>query len=54
MPFINKPDFLRDLPIFILSLIFSFEIFNAIRPDPKTFLWIAASVTNAAAVNQWC
>ena len=29
----------------------SFEIINAVKPDPNIFLWIAASVAYATAVN---
>ena len=63
--FINKPDSSSDLTIFII-FIFSFEIISVViceakfkgceakseegRPDTKIFLWIAASVVNAAAV----
>ena len=42
--------FLRDLIIFIISFIFSFEIVKVVVPDPKSFFWIAASITDAAAV----
>ena len=51
MPFINKPDFSRDLTIFMISFIFSFEIINVVIPDPKMFFWIDESVADAAAVN---
>ena len=58
-PFIDKPDFSSDLIIFIISFISSLEIVNVVCfaksvqyiPDPKTFLWVDASVTDAAAVN---
>ena len=50
MPLINKPDSSRDLAIFRISFFSSFEIINA-TPDPKNFLWIAASFAGAAAVN---
>ena len=49
-PFINKPDSLRDLTVFISS-ISSFEIISVLMPDPKIFFWIAASVTDTAAFN---
>ena len=46
MPFINKPDSSCDFTIFIMSFISSFK-----KPDSNIFLWIAASVANAATVN---
>ena len=49
--FIGKPDSSRDLTIFIISFIFSLEIINVVVPDPNIFLWIAASIAYAAAVN---
>ena len=51
MPFINNPDSLRELTIFMISFISSLEIINVVKPDPKIFLWIAVSVVDAAAVN---
>ena len=51
MPFINKPDSSRDLPFFMLSFISSFEIVCVVTSDPNIFLWIAASVADAAAAN---
>ena len=36
-PFNNKPEYLRDLSIFIISSISSFDIISAVVPDPKTF-----------------
>ena len=51
MPFINKSNSLRDLTIFIISSISSFEIINVLISDPKVFIWIAVSVADAAAVN---
>ena len=50
-PFINKPDPSRDLIIFIISFIFSFEIISVVIPGPKIFFWVAASVVDAASVN---
>ena len=50
--FINKTDFSRDLTIFKISFISSFEIINVVTPDPNRFLWKAASVSDAAAVNR--
>ena len=37
-PFINKPDYSRDLTIFMISFISSLEIINAVVPDPNIFL----------------
>ena len=48
---INKLDSLGDSTIFMISLIFSFEIVNVDIPRPKILFWIAASVADAAAVN---
>ena len=49
--FINKPDSLSDVTIFVISLFSSFEIINVVTPDPKIFLDTAASVADTAAVN---
>ena len=57
-PFINTPDSSRDLIIFMISFISSFEIINFVvreamsegRLNPKALLWIATSVAAAAAV----
>ena len=46
---INKPDSLKDLTIFIISFISSYETINVVIPDQKIFSWIAASVAAAAA-----
>ena len=35
----------------MISVISSLEIINVVKPDPNIFLWIAASVAAAAAVN---
>ena len=51
IPFINKPDSSTDLTIFLISLISSFEIINAVVPNQKFLLKIVASVADAAAVN---
>ena len=51
MPFINKPDSSSDVTIFRISFISSLDIINIAVPDPKIFLWIAASIADAAAVN---
>ena len=40
-----------DLTNFTISFILSFEIINVVLPDPNIFLWIAASVAYATAVN---
>ena len=37
--------------LFIISFIPSFEIGKVVTPDPNIFLWIAASVPDATAVN---
>ena len=49
--FINNPDSLRELTIFIMSLVSSLEIISVVKPDLNIFLLIAASVADAAAVN---
>ena len=59
VPYINKLDYSRDLIIFMITFISSFEMFNVVvreaksegRPDPNIFLWTAALVADAAAVN---
>ena len=50
-PFINKPDSSSHLTIFIISFIFSLEITNAVLAVPNNFSLIAASASDAAAVN---
>ena len=40
--------FSRDLIIFMISSISSFEIINAVIPNPKMFFWKAVSVPDAA------
>ena len=50
-PFINKPDTSSDLIIFIILFISSFEIINVVTLDPNIFLWIIASVADAAGFN---
>ena len=52
--FTNKPDSSRDLTISIISFISSSEIINVVTPDPNIFLWIAAPVTDAAAISPDC
>ena len=41
----------RDLTIFMISFISSFEIISVVIPDPKILFWIAASVADTDAVN---
>ena len=50
-PYINNPDSSRDLTILMISFVSSWEIDNAVVQDPNIFLWITASVSDAAAVN---
>ena len=50
-PFINKGDSSRDFTIFMKAIISSCEINNVVIPDPKMFFQIAASFTEAGAVN---
>ena len=47
--FINKPDSLKDLAIFMILFISSLEIINVVIADLNIFWWIAASVAAAAA-----
>ena len=47
----SKPDSSRDLIILMIPFISSFKIINVVIPDPNIFLWIAAPVAAAAAVN---
>ena len=51
IPCISKPDSLRDLVIFMMTSISSFESINATIPDPKIFIRIAACVADTAVVN---
>ena len=51
MPCIDEPESSKDLTTFITSLISSFDTINVVIPDPNMFLWIAASVADAAVVN---
>ena len=49
--FVNKSNSSRDLTIWDLSFISSFKMINVVLPGPSFFfLWVAASVGNAAAV----
>ena len=45
---IYNPDSSRDLIIFMISFISLFEIINIVLPDSNIFLWIIASVADAA------
>ena len=47
-PFINQPSSSRDLIYFMISIISSLKDINVVLPDPNIFLWIAASVADAA------
>ena len=49
--FIHNPDSSRELTIYMISLIFSLEIINVVLSDPNILLWIAASVADAASIN---
>ena len=51
MPFINNSDSSRDLNFFIISFVSPVEIISFVKPDPNNFLWIVASVADAAADN---
>ena len=56
-PFNNKPEFSRDLTIFIISFISSFEIIKVVvpaplvTPEPSIFFLILPSIADIAAVN---
>ena len=50
-PFITSPESLRNLPIFIIPFISSLETIDVVNPDPNIFLWVAASVADAAVIN---
>ena len=49
-PFISKPEYLKDLTLFLISFISSSKIINVV-PDPKIFFGIAASFADATDVN---
>ena len=51
VPFINKPDSLRDLTIFMISSIFPFQVINAVIPEPRNVLWIPEYTVDTATVN---
>ena len=48
---INKTDSSRNLTIFMISFISSFEIISVVIPDPNILLWIAASLADDVTVN---
>ena len=50
-PFINKPDSVRDITVFMKSFISSLEIICVVVSCPNIFLWKAAFVADDAAVN---
>ena len=50
-PSINNPDSSSELTTFMISFISLFESTNVVMADPNIFLWIAASVADATAVN---
>ena len=50
-PFINKSDSSRDLSIFIISFIHSFEIISVVICDQKNVFWIVVTVADTAAIN---
>ena len=52
-PFINEPESSSNSSIFMIASISLFKIINVIL-DPEILPRIAASVTNAAAVNPNC
>lgn len=45
------PEFLRDLAVFRIFSIFSFDILTCIVPDPRIIYKTLASASYAAAVN---
>ena len=49
-PFINQLNSSSDWTIFVISFVSSLKIIYVISPDPNIFLWIVASVADAAAV----
>ena len=49
--FPNKLDSSSYLTISMIPIIASFEIISVVIPNPNIFLWIAATVSVAAAVN---
>ena len=49
--FLDKPESLRDLTIFIMSSISSFNITSVVGPESKIFLFIPASAAEAASAD---
>ena len=49
--FNNKPKTLRDLTIFIIYSILSFDVISVVVPEHKIFLCIPASAADATDVN---
>ena len=49
--FLDKPESLRDLTIFIMSSISSFNITSVVGPESKIFLFIPASAADAASAD---
>ena len=49
--FNEKPGYLRDLSILIISSISSFDIISVVVPEPKIFLCIPASAADTAVGN---
>ena len=53
-PFINKPVSSKDLIIFMISFISSFEIVSVVMSGPKIFFWIPVSVADVASLDSDC
>ena len=53
-PFINKPVSSRDLIIFMISFISSFEIVSVVMSGLKIFFWIPVSVADVAPLDSDC
>ena len=49
--FITKPDYLRDLSIFMMLFISLFEYFNVVLSELKMFQLISANATDVAAAH---
>ena len=49
--FLDKPESLRDLTIFIMSSVSSFNITSVVVPESKIFLFIPASAADAASAD---
>ena len=50
-PFNNNPDFSREITIFRIPYIFSFETINVVVPEQSNFFWMVVSVADATAAN---